>query len=103
MIWRMAQANGCIVRLGKVLRVALPVVLAIGLGPTLTQARPRCAKPCKEETARCTKARCAGLVREARRACIETCRGIGGCGPIRTLAYVVTRCGSGRRVIHQAL
>jgi hypothetical protein len=103
MIWRMAQTNGCIVRLGKVLLLALLLVLAIGLGPTPAQARPRCAKPCKEETARCTKARCAGLVRETRRACIETCRGIGGCASIRTLAYVVTRCRSDSRAIHQAL
>jgi hypothetical protein len=103
MIWRMAQANGCIVRLGKVLRLVLPVVLVLGLGPMLAQARPRCAKPCKEETARCTQTRCADMVRETRRACIETCRGIGGCAPIRTLAYVVSECRTDSRGFHQAL
>jgi hypothetical protein len=42
-------------------------------------------------------------VHEARRACIDTCRGLGGCAPIRTLAYVVTECRSDSRGIHQAL
>src|SRR5262249_37482148 len=28
----------------------------------------------------------------ARHDCLETCRGIGGCAPIRTLAYVVAQC-----------
>jgi hypothetical protein len=53
-------------------------------------AAPHCEKPCKAHTAACMEARCAGLGAAERRACVETCRGIGGCAPIRTVAYVVT-------------
>src|SRR5262245_39830506 len=55
-------------------------------------AVPRCAQPCRQETASCKQTRCARLHGEARRTCMETCRGVGGCAAIRTLAWVVTRC-----------
>src|SRR5262245_28415092 len=66
-------------------------------------AGPRCATPCKEETARCRQTRCAGLDGKARRDCVETCRGIGGCARIRTLAYVVSECGTSSPVARQSL
>jgi hypothetical protein len=53
-----------------------------------------CEKPCKSETARCIAERCDALHGPALRTCRETCRGIGGCADIRTLAYVHTVCRS---------
>src|SRR5262249_52445706 len=46
-----------------------------------------CEKACKTETAACIRDRCTGLTAQARSDCLETCRGIGGCTAIRTLAY----------------
>src|SRR5262245_37616853 len=63
-----------------------------------------CVRSCKADTARCTVERCQGVHGAARRACRETCRGIGGCASIRTLAYVNTVChtdASGMSAIHQ--
>src|SRR5262249_56832190 len=33
----------------------------------------------------------------ARHACLETCKGIGGCAPLRTLAYVEWECDANSR------
>ena len=50
------------------------------------------------ETAACIRTRCAGRAgAEGRHACVETCRGIGGCAPIGTLAYVWNECRSDAR------
>src|SRR5262245_6597151 len=72
------------------LRLATGGLLILAVGARVAFAEPRCAMPCKEETARCRQTRCAGLEGRARRDCVETCRGIGGCASIRTLAYVVS-------------
>jgi hypothetical protein len=64
-------------------------------------AAPRCEKSCKAETTGCIADRCTGLGGQARRECIETCKGIGGCAGIRTLAYVVSKCTAGS--FHQKL
>ncbi|HKA28230.1 MAG TPA: hypothetical protein VKH82_02565 [Candidatus Binatia bacterium] len=87
------------------LRVATPGVLSLALllGAPAAFAGPRCATPCKEETARCRQTRCGGLDGRARRDCLETCRGIGGCASIRTLSYVVTECDTGGKAVRQAL
>jgi hypothetical protein len=53
-----------------------------------------CEKPCKTETAACIRDRCTGLAAESRHECNETCRAIGGCAAIRTLAYVWNECRS---------
>jgi len=58
----------------------------------LAVAAPRCEKSCKAETTGCIADRCAGLGGQAKRECVETCKGIGGCARIGTLAYVVTTC-----------
>ena len=55
-------------------------------------AADTCVQSCKAETATCVAQRCRGLHGAARSACRETCRGIGGCASIRTLAYVNTVC-----------
>jgi hypothetical protein len=47
-----------------------------------------------QETRACEQTRCAGLDGSARRSCVETCEGIGGCTPLRTLAYVEWECDS---------
>src|SRR5262245_57517063 len=85
------------------LRLATGGLLILAVGARVAFAEPRCAMPCKEETARCRQTRCAGLDGEARRDCVETCRGIGGCAAIRTLAYVVSECGTDAEVARQAL
>jgi hypothetical protein len=56
-----------------------------------------CEKPCKTETAACIRDRCTALTAESRNECIETCRAIGGCAAIRTLAYVWNECRSDAR------
>src|SRR5262245_27121733 len=61
------------------------------------EAGAHCEKPCKAETAACIRTRCAGLSGAERHACVETCRGIGGCAPIGTLAYVWNECRSDAR------
>src|SRR5262245_44104160 len=75
-------------------RAALIVLVAIVVSPPAPRAlaAPACVQPCKQATAECLRARCAGLRHGARRTCVETCRGLGGCARIRTLAYVVTQC-----------
>jgi len=85
------------------IRLPLLAALAVAVVASLAVAAPRCEKPCKAETAACIGTRCAGLDREARRQCIETCRGIGGCAAIRTLAYVVNECRTDGPIFHQAL
>ena len=62
-------------------------------------AAPRCEQPCKVETASCIRSSCRGLAGRERRACVERCRGLGGCAPIRTLAYVWNQCRSDARGI----
>ncbi len=84
-------------------RLALLAAFAVWVVISPALAAPHCEKPCKAETAACLRARCAGLAGKDRRACVERCRGLGGCAPIRTLAYVVTECRSDSRAIHQAL
>jgi len=60
-------------------------------------AAPRCEKSCKAETTGCIADRCSGLGGQAKRDCVETCKGIGG----GTLAYVVSYCTAGG--FHQKL
>ena len=75
------------------------------LAAPLALAAPRCTETCRQETARCATTRCATLRGKARQACLETCRGIGGCAPIRTLAYVLWQCDEDSRgfIFRQAL
>jgi hypothetical protein len=79
------------------MRLALLVASAVWLAGLPAAAASRCEKPCKVETAACIRDRCAGSSGEARHACVETCRGIGGCAAIRTLAYVWNECRSDAR------
>jgi hypothetical protein len=58
----------------------------------LALAMPHCTKTCRRETAGCERTRCATLRGQARQDCLETCEGIGGCGRVGTLAYVVSTC-----------
>ena len=74
------------------IRLLLVAALAIAAAAHSAAAAPRCEKSCKAETAACIGKRCGGLGGAARHACLETCRGIGGCARIRTLAYVVSEC-----------
>src|SRR5262245_46178285 len=72
----------------------------------MARAAPRCRKSCRQEAASCATTRCSTLRGKARRDCLETCRGISGCAPIRTLAYVVAQCHTdarGLEVARQAL
>jgi len=81
------------------IRLLLVAALAIAAVASSAVAAPRCEKACKAETAACIGERCAGLGGAARHACLETCKGIGGCAPLRTLAYVEWACdtrGGGR-------
>jgi len=55
-------------------------------------AAPRCEKSCKAETTGCIADRCAGLGGQAERECVETCKGIGGCARIGTVAWVMSTC-----------
>src|SRR5262245_6529438 len=64
-------------------------------------ASPRCAKSCRSETAHCVATQCTTLRGQPRRTCLETCRGVGGCARIRTLAYVVSKCTA--HAFHQKL
>jgi hypothetical protein len=73
----------------------------IGLATSPALAMSTCAMTCRQETVRCARTRCAALHGEPRRACIETCRGIGGCSRVGTLAYVVSKCTVGG--FHQKL
>lgn len=70
---------------------ALIVVLVLFIGRE-PSAAPSCARPCKAEAVACRRAQCTGMRGDARRACVERCRGTGGCAAIRTAAYVVTEC-----------
>jgi hypothetical protein len=87
--------------------IRLPLLAAVAVAAVASSvvAAPRCEKPCKAETATCILDRCAGLAGDARHACFETCRGIGGCAAIRTLAYVWNVCRSDARgaVLHREL
>src|SRR5262249_49395343 len=85
----------------KPVRLCLFAALAVAASPAV--AAPRCGRPCRARTAACIGARCAGLAGESKRTCVETCRGIGGCAPIRTLAYVVNELRSDGRDGRQAL
>jgi hypothetical protein len=80
----------------------LAALAAVAAAASMLSAAP-CEKPCKAETAACIGVRCAGLHGMERRACVETCRGIGGCAPIRTVAWVESRCRSNGQTIRQAL
>src|SRR5262245_28946588 len=71
--------------------VVLACACMTALAPSAL-ATPRCTKTCRRETAACTQTQCRDLVGTARRGCLETCRGIGGCARVRTLAYVVSTC-----------
>src|SRR5262245_51909622 len=89
----------------RVLRPLL-TMLAVALGwsgPASSPARamPGCVETCRQETARCARTRCTTLHGQARHACLETCRGIGGCTRIRTFAYVVSTCTT--HAFHQQL
>ena len=77
------------------IRLSLLAALAIAAAAHSGAAAPRCEKSCKAETAACIGERCGGLEGAAKRACIETCKGIGGCARIGTLAYVVSKCTAG--------
>jgi hypothetical protein len=81
----------------------LTLLAVIAVGGSLAAAAPRCEKPCKAETATCIRSHCAGLEGDARRECRETCRGIGGCAAIRTLAWVVNECRTDGAILHQSL
>src|SRR5262249_58550687 len=75
--------------IGRVLRPLL-IMLAVAVGwsgPASSPARatPGCVETCRQETARCARARCTTLHGHARHACLETCRGIGG--PTRTRTF----------------
>jgi hypothetical protein len=83
------------------MRLAPLAALAVIGVAHVAVAAPRCEKSCKAETTGCIADRCAGLGGQARRECIEICRGIGGCARIRTLAYVVSKCTVGG--FHQKL
>src|SRR5262245_28238712 len=89
----------------RVLRPLLTMLaVAIGWrGPSSSPARamPGCVETCRQETARCARTRCTTLHGQARHACLETCRGIGGCTRIRTFAYVVSTCTT--HAFHQQL
>src|SRR5262249_20073643 len=74
------------------LAALLACACVTALAAPLALATPRCTKTCRRETAACTQTQCTGLVGNARQVCLETCRGIGGCARIRTLAYVVSKC-----------
>src|SRR5262249_19159905 len=84
-------------------RLNLLAACAIAVSASRAAAAPRRQKPCQAETAACIEGRCGGLDRDARRQCIETCRGIGGCAAIRTLAYVMNECRTDGPIFHQAL
>ena len=81
------------------IRLPLLAALAVAAVASSAVAAPRCEKPCKVDTAACIRSRCAGVDGEARRQCIDTCRGIGGCAAIRTLAYIWNECRSDARGI----
>ena len=83
----------------KSIRLRLLAALAIVALASRAVAAPRCEKPCKAETAACIGERCAGLSGDAKRTCVEACRGIGGCAAIRTLAYIWNECRSDARGI----
>src|SRR5262249_37539111 len=79
------------------LRISLLLASLLALLASAAPAKQPCATSCKQETRTCEQTRCTGLHGSARRSCVETCRGIGGCAPLRTLAYVVTECESDAR------
>ena len=81
------------------IRLRLLTALAVAAIACSAGAAQRCEKPCKAETAACIAERCAGLGGDAKRTCVETCRGIGGCAAIRTLAFVWNECRSDARGI----
>src|SRR5262249_59813510 len=83
--------------------VRLSLFAALAVAASSAVAAPRCEKPCEVRTSACMGERCAGLAGEAKRTCVETCRGVGGCAPIRTLAYVVNALRSDGRDGRQAL
>jgi hypothetical protein len=66
--------------------------LLVAAFATSSPAAGECIRSCKADTARCIAERCQDVHGSARRACRETCQGIGGCASIRTLAYVNTVC-----------
>jgi hypothetical protein len=73
-------------------RLCLSLVALLALLPAAALATQPCVKSCQQETRACEQTRCTGLPEPARRTCVETCRGIGGCAHIRTVAYVVSKC-----------
>jgi hypothetical protein len=88
---------------GRSIRLSLLAALAVAAIASLAVAAPRCEQPCKAETATCIRSRCGDVEGEARRQCVETCRGIGGCAKIRTLAYVMNECRTDGPIFHQTL
>jgi hypothetical protein len=84
-------------------RLTLLAACALAASATRVTAAPSCEKPCKAKTAACIRSRCTGLDTDARRQCIEICRGIGGCAAIRTLAWVVNECRTDGPILHQSL
>ena len=81
----MSGTRACLLFVPLLVSLLAPVAAA---GP----ATQECVKSCKQETRACEQTRCTGLPEPARRTCVETCRGIGGCAHIRTFAYVVSTC-----------
>src|SRR5262245_30006067 len=92
---RWSRAGGrCFPAVGSMTgtRISLLLVPLLTLLPSAAPAKQPCVKSCKQETRACEQTRCTSLHGSARRRCVETCRGIGGCAPIRTLAYVLWQC-----------
>ena len=69
----------------------VPCLLLAALATSVPAAQ-ECIRSCKAATVACIEERCTDSDGAARRVCRETCRGIGGCANIRTLAYVETVC-----------
>src|SRR5262249_22370329 len=67
-------------------RISLLLLALLTIPPSVAPATQSCAKSCRQETRACRQTRCTGLHGSARRSCVETCKGIGGCAPLRTLA-----------------
>lgn len=77
---------------GRGLVRAASAVLALAIAGSAA-AGSQSNSGCKAETASCIRAQCNAVPGgSARLACVQRCRGIGGCAAIRTLAYAVMEC-----------
>src|SRR5262245_14915322 len=99
--WRASHSNAETRMIARRLAALLACACITALAGPLALASPHCTKTCRRETAACTQTQCTGLVGKARRGCLETCRGIGGCTHIGTFAYVVSTCRT--HAFHQQL